>query len=62
MCKKNSPQKNKAITGCVRKTPNIKTRETTYGMCKRNYPDKNETNMGWVRESPLIQLNLALDV
>ena len=46
MCKRNSPHKNEASTGCVRETPRIKISQQR--MCKRNSPDlknkiKNKT-------------------
>ena len=62
MCKRNSPDKNKAKTkflatlkkerkkasmGCVRETPHTKSK---HGMCKRNSADKNKASMGCVRE------------
>ena len=40
MCKRNSPDKNEASTGCVRETPPIKNKTKQHGMCKKNYTDK----------------------
>ena len=56
MCKRNSPDKNEASTGCVRETPQIKRERETKakpktkqkkknkqpknGICKRNSPNK----------------------
>ena len=37
MCKRNSPDKNEASTGCVRETPQVKRNK--YGVWKRNSPD-----------------------
>ena len=50
MCKRNSPQRNKASVGCVRETPQVE--RSQHGMCKRNSPVKNEASTGRVRETP----------
>ena len=46
MCKRNSPDRNKASTGCVRQTAAI----------------KNEISMGCVRETPQIKIKPVPDV
>ena len=67
MCKKKSPDKNKASTGCVRETHPIKNQHgickrrsadkkgNQHGMCKRNSQHKNEGIMGCVRETPPVK-------
>ena len=75
MCKRNSPDKNKACTGCVRESVEI-TKETSNGcvtetphlkmkpngMFKRKSPDKNEASTGCVRETRQIKMKPAWDV
>ena len=46
MCKRNSPDKKQAITGCVRETAQI----------------KNEASTGYVKETPSIKIKAARDV
>ena len=49
MCKRNSSDKNEAIMGCVRETPQIKTH-------------KNEASTGCVREPPCKKTKTVRDV
>ncbi len=62
MFKRNSPQKNKASTGCVKETPQIRKRRSQHGMCKRNSPHKYKASMGCVRETAQIKMKPALAV
>ena len=67
MCKRNSPDENKASTGCVRATPQLKKKEKKkkriqHGMCERNSPQKNEAITGYVRETPQVRFKPAWDV
>ena len=62
MCKRHSPDKNEASTGCVRETTQISKKRRQHGMCQRNSPDKNEGSTGYVRETPLIKTKSAWDV
>ena len=52
MCKRNSPDKNEASTGCVRETPPIKNKTKQHGMCKKNYTDKKIQQGMCTRISP----------
>ena len=61
MCKRNSPDKNEASTGCVRETPQIKRERPK----KRETPQikkEKEVITGCVRETPPIKMNPAWDV
>ena len=75
MCKRNSPQKNKASAGCVRETPQIKKLiKIQHGMCYRNSPDlkkkskkkkkkkKKKKSLGCVRETLHRKIKPARDV
>ena len=77
MCKRNSPDKNEANTGCARETPQIiffkkrtwdikeklhAEKQSQHGMCKRNSLDKNEASMGCVREALHRQIMAAWDM
>ena len=64
MCKRNTPDKNGASTGCVRETPFIE-KEISRGSVWE-IPEikkrKKEAKMGCVRETPCIEINTARDV
>ena len=54
MCKRNSPDKNEASTGCVRETPHIKIKSArdvctgcVHGMCEGNSLDKLKKKKRW---------------
>ena len=65
MCKRNSPDKNEASTGCVRETPQIK-RERERQKQKQKQNKKRKTtkkrDMYNVRETPPIKNKPARDV
>ena len=50
MCKRNSPHKNKASTGCLRVTPPQKKQKK-----QQQQKTKNETSTECVRETPQIE-------
>ena len=57
MCKRNSPDRNKASTGCVRETPRIKMKPA--GDVEEKLPrlkTKQTNKKGRVRENPHIKL------
>ena len=63
MFKRTSPEKNEAITVCVRETLQMKKRKRIqHGMCKKNSPQKGKDNMGCVRETPQIKIKPAWNV
>ena len=51
MCKRNSPDKNEASTGCVRETPQIEKKRKNIG-----------ASMGCVRETPHRKIKQAWNV
>ena len=54
MCKRNSPDKNEASTGCVRETPQIKRERETKNK-KQNKTKTKKVSTGYVRETPQIK-------
>ena len=48
MCKRNSPDKNEAGTGCVRETPQIKRERETKAKTKTKQKKKNNQKTGYV--------------
>ena len=60
MCKRNSPDKNEASSGCVRETPRMKMKPEW--VFKRKSTDQIKANMGGVRETPKIKIKPAWDV
>ena len=63
MCKRKSPQKNKASMGCVKETPQIKKGKKAITGCVRETPSiKTEASMGCVKETPKIKMKPAWDV
>ena len=56
MCKRNTPQKNKASTRYVRETPQInkKQKTKTKKQKTKNKKERKETSMGCVRETTRI--------
>ena len=61
MCKRNSPDKNEASTGCVRETPQIKIK-SAWEMEEKLPRLKKEASTGRVRETPHIKIKPAWDV
>ncbi len=59
MCKRNSPDKDEASLGCVKK---LMKKRNQYGMFKTNFQDKTEGNTGCVRETSQIKTKSAWDV
>ena len=69
MCKRNSPDKDKANTGCVTEYPHIKiklARDVSEKLPslkkKKKKKKKKETSMGRVRETPQIKIRAARDM
>ena len=65
MCKRNSPDKNKASTGFVRETPRINmkpARNVSEKLTRLIKEKKKKASMGCVRETPHIEMKQSWDV
>ena len=62
-CKRNSPDKNEASTGCVRETPQMfktkQKKQKQHVMCKRNSSKENKSSQHGTRKGNTPQKNKA---